>query len=106
MQPTDNGAFVIYDSIGVVTNSPEYNYHLTNARNYIGMRNYAIKEPYTLKSGATLDPIEGGTSYGLLGIPETSLRRHASFVRYTILTISKNLIALKGLCNSIAPSKQ
>ena len=69
LQPTDNGAFVIYDSIGVVTNSPEYNYHLTNARNYIGMRNYAIKEPYTLKSGATLDPIEGGTSYGLLGIP-------------------------------------
>ncbi|MGH2227122.1 linear amide C-N hydrolase, partial [Enterococcus faecalis] len=36
---------------------------------YIGMRNYAIKEPDTLKSGATLVPIEGGPSYGLLGMP-------------------------------------
>lgn len=69
LEPTDNGAFKIYDSIGVVTNSPEYSYHLNSIRNYIGIRNYSITTPYTLKSGESITPIENGTSYGLLGIP-------------------------------------
>lgn len=60
--------FVIYDLIGVVINSLEYNYYLINVWNYIGMCNYVIKEFYILKLGVIFDLIEGGIFYGLLGI--------------------------------------
>lgn len=35
----------IYDNLlGVMSNSPDYNWHLTNVRNYIGLNNH-YKEP-------------------------------------------------------------
>lgn len=69
LEPTDNGAFVIYDAIGVVTNSPEYNYHTTNIRNYISLSNYDPTQAKELSATYTMQPIEMGTGYGMFGLP-------------------------------------
>lgn len=71
LEPVDNGSFKLYDSVGVVTNSPEYNWHTVNLRNYIALNDLNIKQPKTYKNGVTLNPIEGGTGYGLTGLPGT-----------------------------------
>lgn len=68
LEPTENGQFKLYNHIGVMANSPEYSYHETNIRNYIGLSNVDIKNTVTL-DGIQLNPIEGGTGYGLFGIP-------------------------------------
>ena len=68
LEPVLDGSFKIYDYLGVMTNSPEYDYHTTNIRNYIGLEN---KSAVTKKINEeiTLQPIENGVGYGLLGIP-------------------------------------
>lgn len=68
LEPVLNGQFKLYDYIGVMTNSPEYDYHKTNIRNYIGLENINVaKKNY--KNDVTLNPIENGTGFGLLGMP-------------------------------------
>lgn len=68
LEPVSDGLFKIYDYIGVMTNSPGYDFHLTNIRNFIGVDNKSIKEK-KINSKLTLTPIENGTGYGLWGIP-------------------------------------
>lgn len=68
LEPTDNGAFKIYDSVGVMTNSPEYSYHTTNIRNYISLNDMNISEG-SIGGKYNLEPIENGTGYGLFGLP-------------------------------------
>lgn len=68
LEPVNDGAFKVYDFADVMTNSPEYDYHLTNIRNYIGMTNLDYPTARTINN-KTLQPIEGGTGYGLFGIP-------------------------------------
>lgn len=84
LEPTDNGAFKVYDSIGVMTNSPEYNWHLTNIRNYISLDKFDPKTTKKVSEHVSLDPIEAGTGYGMYGLPGdyTSPSR---FVRSTFL---------------------
>lgn len=62
----EGGKVKVYDALlGVITNSPEYGWHLTNLRNYLGLST-APKEPLTL-DGVKLSPLGGGS--GLRGLP-------------------------------------
>jgi len=76
-----NGERHVYDNpIGVLTNSPPFDWQLTNLRNYINLTNLNVD---SLKLGSyTLRPIGQGT--GLLGIPGDYTPPHR-FVRATAL---------------------
>lgn len=67
LEPVVSGGFKLYDYVDVMTNSPEYNYHTVNIRNYIGLENTGVSRKKI--NNTTLQPIENGTGYGLLGIP-------------------------------------
>ncbi|MCO6543853.1 MAG: linear amide C-N hydrolase [Lactobacillus sp.] len=70
IEPTDQGGFKLYDSIGVMTNSPEYDWHLTNLRNYLKLTNVdPVKSKKIYNDHLTLKPIETGTGYGMFGLP-------------------------------------
>lgn len=68
LEPVVDGSFKIYDYLGVMTNSPEYDYHTVNVRNYIGLENENGVEK-KVNDEITLHPIENGVGYGLFGIP-------------------------------------
>ena len=76
-----NGQRHVYDNpIGVLTNSPPFDWQLTNLRNYVNLTNLNVD---SLKLGNyTLEPIGQGT--GLLGIPGDYTPPHR-FVRATAL---------------------
>jgi choloylglycine hydrolase len=76
-----NGERHVYDNpVGVMTNSPPFDWQLTNLRNYINLTNLNVD---SLKLGSyTLEPIGQGT--GLLGIPGDYTPPHR-FVRATAL---------------------
>ncbi len=76
-----DGQLHVYDNpIGVLTNSPPFDWQLTNLRNYINLTNLNVD---SLKLGSyTLEPIGQGT--GLLGIPGDYTPPHR-FVRATAL---------------------
>ena len=60
------GSLHVYDApLGVMTNSPSYDWHLTNLRNYINMR--PVAWPDMKISGMVLKPI--GMGSGMLGLP-------------------------------------
>ncbi|WP_435231050.1 linear amide C-N hydrolase [Pseudopelagicola sp. nBUS_20] len=60
------GALKVYEkTLGVMTNSPPYDWHINNARNYINMR--SVDWPEIDANGIDLAPIGYGT--GLLGLP-------------------------------------
>lgn len=67
LEPVVSGGFKLYDYIDVMTNSPEYDYHTVNIRNYIGLENIGVSKKTI--NNITFQPIENGTGYGLLGIP-------------------------------------
>ncbi|AXX65559.1 linear amide C-N hydrolase [Bombilactobacillus bombi] len=70
IEPTDQGAFRLYDSVGVMTNSPEYYWHITNLRNYINLSNInPHKNKKVYNDRLALAPIATGTGYGMLGLP-------------------------------------
>ncbi|MDA9472770.1 linear amide C-N hydrolase [Enterococcus sp. 5H] len=69
LETTEDGKFVSFEHMNVMTNSPRYDYHQVNIRNYIGMQNVNISDSRTLPNGIEIDPIEGGTGYGMFGIP-------------------------------------
>ncbi|MGV9669051.1 linear amide C-N hydrolase [Gordonia sp. NPDC003504] len=69
LEPVDDGALKIYDYAGVMTNSPEYDWHLINIRNYLGLSNVDPTAATTLPTGYELQLIEGGTGFGMFGLP-------------------------------------
>lgn len=69
LEPVQDGEFKLYDFLDVVTNSPEYDYHQVNIRNYIGLGTIDKTEARKINDHVTLQPIEGGTGYGLFGLP-------------------------------------
>lgn len=69
LEPINDGAFTLHDYAGAYTNSPPYDWHLVNVRNYISLTNIDPGKPSTLPTGFTLDPIEGGTGFGMFGLP-------------------------------------
>lgn len=69
LEPTENGSFKSFDYVGVMTNSPMYDYHTVNIRNYIGLNNVGIQKAPAGRDTKNLVPIEGGTGYGIYGLP-------------------------------------
>ncbi len=77
-----DGETVFHDNkIGVLTNSPTYDWHTTNLRNYIGLTNVEDK-PLNLM-GMPVTPTGNGT--GLLGMPG-DVTPASRFIRATVLT--------------------
>ncbi|MGO2082795.1 linear amide C-N hydrolase [Vagococcus sp.] len=98
LEPVNNGQFKVYDYSGVMANSPEYDYHEINIRNYIGLKNIAVKQNQDLKSDQKMQPIEGGTGYGLFGLPGD----YTSPSRYVKAYFIKNFIDDFDTKNGIA----
>lgn len=65
IEPVD-GKLAVYDNpLGVMSNSPDFPWHLTNIRNYLGVSPFQL-EPITL-SGMTFEPFGQGS--GTIGLP-------------------------------------
>ena len=80
----EGGQVKVHDALlGVVTNSPTYDWHLTNLRNHIGL-SPAAEKPITI-DGRTFSPLGAGT--GLRGLPG-DFTPPARFVRAVALTAS------------------
>jgi choloylglycine hydrolase len=85
----EGGQVNIYDALlGVISNSPEYGWHLTNLRNYLGLSG-APKLPVTL-DGRSFAPLGGGS--GLMGLPG-DFTPPSRFVRAMALTASARPLA-------------
>ena len=65
LEPDQTGLTIHRNTIGVMTNSPNYDWHTQNLRNYIGMQTMA--RPAQQLGGLTLQPFGEGT--GLIGLP-------------------------------------
>ncbi|BDR60174.1 penicillin acylase [Lactobacillus xylocopicola] len=65
IEPQADGIHVIKDSVGVMTNSPDYHWHETNLRNYLAVRPKQHAEIEFL--GKTLRPFSQGS--GTFGLP-------------------------------------
>jgi choloylglycine hydrolase len=59
------GKLHIYDNIGVMTNSPSYDWHTTNLLNYIHLA--PINPPNVIVNGMTYQA--NGQGYGMVGLP-------------------------------------
>jgi len=87
LEPLHDGRFTVLDSIGVLTNSPTYDWQVTNLRNYVQLQGFNAGHTQlgetTSGSGVLLRQIGYGS--GLLGIPGdyTSTSR---FVRAAFLS--------------------
>jgi choloylglycine hydrolase len=69
IEPLD-GKLVVYDDpLGVMTNSPSFDWHLTNLRNYISLTAQNVP-PLRLKGGLTMRPFGEGS--GMFGLPGDS----------------------------------
>ncbi len=76
-----DGQMRVHDNpAGVLTNSPTFDWHLTNLRNYVGLTNVE-DQPYSL-SGIAVTPTGNGT--GLLGMPG-DVTPPSRFVRATVM---------------------
>jgi choloylglycine hydrolase len=85
----DGGRVKIYESfLGVITNSPDYGWHLTNLRNHLGLTPEPRKS-LTL-GGMKLSPLGGGS--GLLGLPG-DFTPPSRFVRAAAFTASVRPLA-------------
>lgn len=66
IEPTQEGIKIYDNPIGVMTNSPDFNWHITNIRNYIGVKQNSIR-PIKL-GGLKFAPFGSGAgSFGLPG---------------------------------------
>lgn len=80
----DGGKVKIYDALlGVITNAPEYSWHLTNLRNYLGLSS-TPRSPIAL-AGTQLAPFGSGS--GLRGLPG-DFTPPSRFVRAVAFTAS------------------
>jgi choloylglycine hydrolase len=59
------GEAKIFDSIGVITNNPTYDWHITNMKNYIGLQ--ALSRDSAIFNSKTYDKLGNGT--GAIGLP-------------------------------------
>ncbi len=65
IEPMPEGIVIHDNPLGVMTNSPDFNWHLTNIRNYIGVSPHKI-DPIQL-NGLSFTPFGGGS--GSIGLP-------------------------------------
>lgn len=90
LEPTNNGRFRVFDNlVGVMTNDPTYDWHMTNLSNYIQIQE-CNRQPNKLNEFIEIKQASNGS--GLLGLPGdyTSPSRfvRASYLRN--LTIKTN----------------
>lgn len=92
------GKLTVYDNpIGVMTNSPSFDWHLTNLRNYINLTNLNVD---ALKLGSvTVEPLGQGT--GLLGLPG-DYTPPSRFVKTTALVYSVPPAATAAMATNLA----
>ncbi len=79
------GKLHVFDNpLGVITNSPAFDWHMTNLRNYV---NFSLNNvpPVNLGSGVTLQPTGQGT--GMLGLPG-DFTPPSRFVRAVAFSVS------------------
>lgn len=79
-----NGNFVVNENpLGVLTNSPDFNWHMTNLRNYINLTPFNVKALDT--HGLVLSPFGQGS--GMVGMPG-DFTPPSRFVRAAIFSIT------------------
>lgn len=84
-----NGKANFYENpLGVLTNSPNFPWHLTNLANYINLRS-GSSQPLQLANGLQVKPLGGGT--GMLGLPG-DFTPPSRFVRAALLQSSAPLL--------------
>lgn len=59
------GKAKIFDSVGVITNNPTYDWHITNMKNYIGLQ--SLSRENAIFNSKTYDKLGNGT--GSIGLP-------------------------------------
>jgi len=85
----EGGQVKVHESVlGVITNAPTYDWHVTNLRNYLGLQQ-GPAAPVSLDS-VTLSPLGAGS--GLLGLPG-DFTPPSRFVRAVALTASARALA-------------
>lgn len=85
IEPTD-GKLVVYDNpLGVMTNSPTFDWHMTNLRNFINLTPFNV-EPLKV-NGVVLAPFGQGS--GMVGLPG-DFTPPSRFVRASIFSITAN----------------
>ncbi|CDR33239.1 linear amide C-N hydrolase [Criblamydia sequanensis] len=78
------GAFKVYDNpLGVITNSPQFDWHMTNLRNFINLTPFNVS-PLKI-DGLTLAPFGQGS--GMVGLPG-DFTPPSRFVRAAIFSIT------------------
>ena len=70
LEPVNHGRFKVYTSIGVMTNSPEYDWQITNLRNYVQLQGYNVGNPTLAPTLNNSDVLlkQIGYGSGLLGL--------------------------------------
>src|SRR5579885_1242450 len=66
IEPIDGKLKVYDDPVGVLTNSPSFDWHLTNLRNYIGL---TARNVPALELGGNLSLPQFGQGSGMIGLP-------------------------------------
>ena len=93
-----NGKLVINDNrVGVMTNAPEFNWHLTNLNNYTSLSN--VGNGTSKWNGETLHEVDiGGNTLGLPGDDSSSGRfvRAAFYSNYAVKPDPSNAVATLG----------
>lgn len=85
----ESGQIKVYDAfLGIITNSPTYDWHLTNLRNYLGV-SQSSRAPMTI-DGRLFAPFGGGS--GLVGLPG-DYSPPSRFVRAAVLTATARPLA-------------
>lgn len=86
IEPLVTGIKVHENKLGVMANSPDYDWHLTNVRNYIGLENHH-KDPLEI-NGLVFEPF--GQGAGAFGMPG-DFTPPARFIRtlFNKLTVEK-----------------
>ncbi|MGL4589217.1 MAG: linear amide C-N hydrolase [Mycoplasmatales bacterium] len=78
---TEEGVKIFDNPLGVITNAPRFDWHMTNLRNYIGLSGFN-REPITI-SGVELKPLGGGSGFYSLPGDFTPPSRFIRAVAYT-----------------------
>ncbi len=66
LEIVDGKAHFYENKLGVITNAPGYEWHLTNLSNYVNLQGGTVKSKH-LRQGVTVDAIGAGS--GMLGLP-------------------------------------
>jgi choloylglycine hydrolase len=90
------GEAKIFDGIGVITNNPTYDWHVTNMKNYIGLQ--ARSRESAMFDGKTFDKLGNGT--GAIGLPG-DFTPPSRFVR-AMFFLSTSMPATQGPDEAVA----